>query len=347
MTTAAPAPDDVIAKVVALGPPGTPVTTPEVAEGFDCTKRTIYNRLDALVEDGVLQTKKVGANSRVWWRPVSKPSENLSNGETPCREQAELQRQAELDAFRVRLTDDIRSIADPVETKETFQTDSVVELTLRSTAADSPLCRLSRATNGKLQFDGVIPQDDDSATVFFTAEDAIFEELLTASDDVLSVADLECLGDSEAGTMFKALLSGAILATHVLDRDATIRSLRFDSGTATIVADLPRSADVREFVDDLVREVPDLELLSRHIRRREPGQTLQAAVLDRLTPRQQEVLQLAYRSGYFESPRVQTGEDLAEVLDIVPSTFTRHIREAQRNVLNVVFATGEQRGVTK
>ena len=70
MTTAAPAPEDVLEKVDALGPPGTPVTTPEVAEGFDCTQRTIYNRLEALVDDDILKTKKVGANSRVWWRPV-------------------------------------------------------------------------------------------------------------------------------------------------------------------------------------------------------------------------------------------------------------------------------------
>ncbi|WP_433629495.1 bacterio-opsin activator domain-containing protein [Halomicrococcus sp. NG-SE-24] len=69
MTTAAPAPTDVLEKVDALGPLGTPVTTPEVAEGFDCTQRTIYNRLESLVDDDVLKTKKVGANSRVWWRP--------------------------------------------------------------------------------------------------------------------------------------------------------------------------------------------------------------------------------------------------------------------------------------
>lgn len=56
----------------ALGPPGTPLTTPEVAESFDCTDRTIYNKLETLVEDGTLETKKVGARGRVWWRPVER-----------------------------------------------------------------------------------------------------------------------------------------------------------------------------------------------------------------------------------------------------------------------------------
>lgn len=81
---AAPTRDDVLERIEALGPPGTPVTTPEVAEGFDCTKRTIYNRLDSLAEDGVLQTKKVGANSRVWWRPVDVATQN--GGALPGRE---------------------------------------------------------------------------------------------------------------------------------------------------------------------------------------------------------------------------------------------------------------------
>ncbi|MFC7175176.1 PAS domain S-box protein [Haloplanus litoreus] len=65
----------------ALGPPGTPFTTTEVATRFECTDRTIYNRLETLVEDGVLETKKVGARGRIWWRPVEGDGENERNTE--------------------------------------------------------------------------------------------------------------------------------------------------------------------------------------------------------------------------------------------------------------------------
>jgi hypothetical protein len=60
MTSAVPTAADVLEEVNSLGPPGTPLTTPEVAEDFDCTQRTIYNRLESLVKDGVLQMKKSG-----------------------------------------------------------------------------------------------------------------------------------------------------------------------------------------------------------------------------------------------------------------------------------------------
>ena len=69
MSSSTPSPATVLEVFDTLGPPGTPMTTPEVADEFDCTDRTIYNKLDALAEEGDLKTKKVGARGRVWWRP--------------------------------------------------------------------------------------------------------------------------------------------------------------------------------------------------------------------------------------------------------------------------------------
>lgn len=57
-----------------LAQPGTPLTTREVADGFDCTDRTIYNKLDTLVDEGAVETKKGGARGRVWWRPPEQPA---------------------------------------------------------------------------------------------------------------------------------------------------------------------------------------------------------------------------------------------------------------------------------
>ncbi|AGB37428.1 PAS domain-containing sensor histidine kinase [Natronococcus occultus] len=69
--SSAPPPNEVLDVFDTLGPHGTPFTTPEVADEFDCTRRTISERLEVLAGDGVLRTKKVGTGGRVWWRPVS------------------------------------------------------------------------------------------------------------------------------------------------------------------------------------------------------------------------------------------------------------------------------------
>ncbi|WP_117591066.1 PAS domain S-box protein [Haloprofundus halophilus] len=50
---------------------GEPRTTPEVADLLDLGRRSTYERLERLVEHGELETKKVGANARVWWLPPS------------------------------------------------------------------------------------------------------------------------------------------------------------------------------------------------------------------------------------------------------------------------------------
>jgi len=48
---------------------GAPRTTTEVAERLDLGRRSTYERLERLVDEGRLDTKKVGGNGRVWWRP--------------------------------------------------------------------------------------------------------------------------------------------------------------------------------------------------------------------------------------------------------------------------------------
>ncbi|WP_202614490.1 PAS domain S-box protein [Halostella litorea] len=48
---------------------GTPRTTSEVADALDLGRRSTYERLERLVDHGELDTKKVGASARVWWRP--------------------------------------------------------------------------------------------------------------------------------------------------------------------------------------------------------------------------------------------------------------------------------------
>ncbi|WP_331236473.1 PAS domain S-box protein [Natronorarus salvus] len=60
---------------------GEPRTTPEVAERLDLGRRSTYARLERLVDHDRLETKKVGANARVWWRPP--PERPSGDGDDP------------------------------------------------------------------------------------------------------------------------------------------------------------------------------------------------------------------------------------------------------------------------
>jgi hypothetical protein len=46
-----------------------PLTAGDVVDELGIARRTAHNKLNALVERGVLETRKVGARGRVWWVP--------------------------------------------------------------------------------------------------------------------------------------------------------------------------------------------------------------------------------------------------------------------------------------
>lgn len=52
-----------------------PLTAPEIADALGVSRRTVYDRLDALRERGELTSKKVGGRSRVWWVPTATADE--------------------------------------------------------------------------------------------------------------------------------------------------------------------------------------------------------------------------------------------------------------------------------
>jgi hypothetical protein len=56
--------------------------------------------------------------------------------------------------------------------------------------------------------------------------------------------------------------------------------------------------------------------------------------LGTLTDRQREVLERAHSLGYFEYPRETNATEVAETLDIQPSTFTEHLARAQGKLLD-------------
>ena len=47
-----------------------PLTAADVMEALDCSRRTAHNKLNALVDDGRLETRKIGSRGRVWWIPI-------------------------------------------------------------------------------------------------------------------------------------------------------------------------------------------------------------------------------------------------------------------------------------
>ena len=83
-------PTDVLTACDSAGMAHEPVTASEVAEELGCTRRAALNKLDELAERGDINSKKVGARSRVWW-----PSDALNESFTDDTERNQVKTELE------------------------------------------------------------------------------------------------------------------------------------------------------------------------------------------------------------------------------------------------------------
>lgn len=230
-----------------------------------------------------------------------------------------------------------------VETRETLQTNRVVELTLECRRPNTPLCRLSQQTGCTIELEGLVHHAESEPAVFFTATGVSADELHAASEETVAITDLLRLTDHEHESLFRARVTESTLASRFVERDAVVRTLTIEEGRATAVVDLSHTASVREFVERIQRTVPEMELRARQTRERplKTQRTFRTICEERLTAKQEAALQTAYLSGFFESPRVSTGKEVAASLEISQPTFANHLRAAQRGIYEILFE-GEQ-----
>lgn len=59
----------------------------------------------------------------------------------------------------------------------------------------------------------------------------------------------------------------------------------------------------------------------------------ESSVLDSLTDRQREVIEIAYDHDFYEVPRQATTEDIAAELDVDAATVSKYLQRAERNLL--------------
>jgi HTH-type transcriptional regulator, bacterioopsin transcriptional activator and related proteins len=226
-----------------------------------------------------------------------------------------------------------------VETKRTLLTDSVTELTLEVRESEDALPTLAREAGCEIEFEGLVPQRTGEARLFFVSRGVPVETIRTVAARMPDVAEIEHIRSEDGAHSFEATVTETTVASSVIENGGVVRSLTATGEVTTVVVDLPATAEARRFVEALRTEYSRTELVSRQPRDRPitTSRDLQDVLEERFTDRQREVLETAYRSGFFESPRVRTGRELSEALDITQSTFSHHLREAERRLCELVF----------
>jgi PAS domain S-box-containing protein len=230
------------------------------------------------------------------------------------------------------------------ETRQLLSAESVVELELACRAESDPLVALTTDSPCEVELEGVVPAGDEGPVAYLGVTGVSTE---TASEALAAVTDGEVRVVSEDdggdGGLLEWQVTGGEPLGALVDHGANVHRVAADGGRAHYELDVASTADVRTLVDTLQERFGDVRVLSKRERSGsvEAAAALPEAPFEDLTDRQREVLEAAYRAGYFNWPRDSNAEEVAESLDISSATLHSHLRKAERSLLTELFEASE------
>lgn len=237
-----------------------------------------------------------------------------------------------------RLGETLPHVITRLERDRALLTDRAVELELSVPEPETFMNAVAATVGQEVEYREVTPGSSGRTRVTFTLADPPIEALRDLESELVNLQSLDVLERADE-TTFRATLTGSTVATTVLSCGAIPRNVVATADRTTVTVRLPHDVDVSLFLDRVAQCHPGVDLRSRRdveVGAR-PGAAARSALTEDLTDRQREVLQTAYRSGFFESPRETTGVELADMLGISQPTVTHHLREAQRRLFDALF----------
>ncbi|WP_324761198.1 bacterio-opsin activator domain-containing protein [Haloarcula sp. GH36] len=242
------------------------------------------------------------------------------------------------------LGETIASALSAIERKHALLTTSVTRVEFGIDDERFLLSRLARSVDCSLSYEGGIQHAPTGNNVFITVNDGDINEVSEAAADMTTIRDVTQIteDDTDSGVL-RLQLSQPFLAQELADHGAIFREATADSDGTTLVIDIPQSVDVQNISQLVHSTFSGAELRRKATLEQGIERDRSSQFLTDLTERQFEVAQTAYYSGYFESPRKKSGEDIAAMLEISPPAFYQHVRTVQRKLFTALF---DEKGVS-
>lgn len=225
------------------------------------------------------------------------------------------------------------------ERKQAFTSEQSIELTFNIRTQHDSLFGLPLETGGVFELENLIERRDGMATMFFAAQDQDPNDVIAWANDHARIHDLRLLTDRANECIFECALDHATVWAQLLQRGSIVHQAVATPDGGQIKIRIPRSADPRTYDALFAEHFDDVELAGRR-EYEEPvmmPEEFEAAFRERLTERQDEVLQTAYYAGYFAWPRETKSKEVADMLGIAQPTVSRHIRASEEKLLAMVY----------
>lgn len=226
-----------------------------------------------------------------------------------------------------------------IERKRAFTSERSVELAFEVPDPGGSILAIPTELGGRFELENLVERRDGSITVFFTVRGPDADSVLAWAENYPQLREIRVLTAGDRECLFECVLDGSTVWAQLHQRGGIVREATATTETARIVVRIPRSADPRSFDGLLEERLGDVELVARR-EHEDPVMTpeaFEAEFKDRLTERQDEVLQTAYYAGFFEWPRETQSEELADILGIAQPTVSRHLRSSEQTFLSMMY----------
>jgi predicted DNA binding protein len=232
--------------------------------------------------------------------------------------------------------DTISQAINGVENRRLLLADAVTELTFQ--CPDAALAEVAGNAVCQLSLEGLVPASDGKMLVYCHTDGSAQHVVDTASG-IEGVADTRMIDDADNMVEFTLTDRSALL---VLSEGGTnVRTAEATEEEYQVVVEVASGTDIRALTERVREHCPGATLAAKRDldRSTETGQrdVIPENTLDELTDRQRDVLEAAYRAGYFRWPRDRTAEEVAESISISSPTLHKHLRRAEERLLDGLF----------
>jgi DNA-binding CsgD family transcriptional regulator len=230
-----------------------------------------------------------------------------------------------------------------IEQRRGLSSPSATELTFEITDDEYLFQRLAADVACQIEFVGAVMESGGRCRVFVTVaslddESVDLERVRDIASTTSTVESAEVVSKTSDGGRLELLLATPLLGVHFSEHVVEVTNFRATPNSVGVTLLLARPEAARDVASTIRDRYPNARLLSKRPRTAvDSDHERLAAFRDTLTPRQREVVQTAYLSGYFDTPRRCTGEELGEKLGISSQAVYQHIRSAQRKLFERAF----------
>lgn len=220
------------------------------------------------------------------------------------------------------------------KSKRALTTDSAVELDIEIGREDCFFAEASARHGAAMALEGTVETDGTLKGVY-SVEGGDPAAVRDLADEYDAVTDAELVDAGETEGLIEVAFSPTALPAVVADHGGVVREAVSEDGATSARVEVPEGTDLRGLLDAVRSAYADAGLVTqRNVARPvRTDRSARAAVDEALTERQRTALKTAYLSGYYDSPRRRTGQEIAASLGIAGPTFHEHLRLGQRKLV--------------